>query len=291
MGVAKTSRPGTGSPLLQHLLAIECGEGLAPSPECPGPCNSPGAPRLQASTVPGYDGGAMLVSPLPSPTPCPSKLEAGAALLQPGVQPGVQPQASKQHPLVRRQPLPRPSTPRRTNEYAPRNISFLGATGDRRDGSRLTAPPHPHITTQYCCSSPRLQQSTVQRRGAEAKAGGERATSFFGSPPAPPEPSSSASCCWRNDSILSRLDSTSFPSVPVPIEFPPSLRPSSHRPTRISRLVAKIPGWSLPRFTTAPLLPLARLISSLSGAWLAGMVAGAGRVRQKRWGWPAACGR
>lgn len=198
------------------------------------------------------------------------------------------PQASKKHPLVRRQPLPRPSTPRRTNEYAPRNISFLGATGDRRDGSRLTAPPTPThhypillqlstTPTKYCATSRGRGQG---RRGA--------CDVIFGSPPAPPEPSSSASCCWRNDSILSRLDSTSFPSVPVPIEFPPSLRPSSHRPTRISRLVAKIPGWSLPRFTTAPLLPLARLISSLSGAWLAGMVAGAGRVRQKRWGWPAA---
>lgn len=186
-----------------------------------------------------------------------------------------------------------PSTldPRRTNEYAPRNISFLGATGDRRDGSRLTAPPHPHITTQYCCSSPRLQQSTVQRRGAEAKAGGERATSFLGALQLPRSPAPPRLVVGETTPILSRLDSTSFPSVPVPIEFPPSLRPSSHRPTRISRLVAKIPGWSLPRFTTAPLLPLARLISSLSGAWLAGMVAGAGRVRQKRWGWPAACGR
>lgn len=286
MGVAKTSRPGTGSPLLQHLLALECGGGLAPSPECPGPCNAPGAPRLQASTVPGYDGGAMLVSPLPSPTPCPSKLEAGAAaLLQPGVQP---PTGFKETSSCPKTTAPSTLDPS-SNERIRTPQHFLPGCHGGPEG-RITAdcPPTPThhypillqlstTPTKYCATSRGRGQG---RRGA--------CDVIFGSPPAPPEPSSSASCCWRNDSILSRLDSTSFPSVPVPIEFPPSLRPSSHRPTRISRLVAKIPGWSLPRFTTAPLLPLARLISSLSGAWLAGMVAGAGRVRQKRWGWPAA---
>lgn len=78
------------------------------------------------------------------------------------------------HPLVRRQTIPSTLEPRRKNEYVPRNISFLGATGDRRDGSRLTGPP----PSQYCC--PLSTTPTKYRRGAEAKAGGERATSFLG---------------------------------------------------------------------------------------------------------------
>lgn len=130
----------------------------------------PRAPRLQASTVPGCDGGAMLVSPLPSPTPCPSKLEAGVALLQPG----VQPQASKHILLSEDNPFPRLSNlAERTNTYPATFPSW--EQRDRRDGSRLTGPPPP---SQYCC--PLSTTPTKYRRGAEAKAGGERATSFLG---------------------------------------------------------------------------------------------------------------
>lgn len=218
MGVAKTSRPGTGSPLLQHLLALECGGGLAPSPECPGPCNSPRAPRLQASTVPGYDGGAMLVSPLPPPTPCPSKLEAGAALLQPG----VQPQASKRHPLVRRQALPRPSS----NERIRTPQHFLPGCHGGPEG-RITADCPPTPTHHYPIL---LQLSTTPTKYCATPRGrgqGRRGACdvIFRSPPAPPEPGSSASCCWRNDSYLVSTRRDIFPQRPRPHRVPPFLAP------------------------------------------------------------------
>lgn len=284
MGVAKTSRPGTGIASSPTLACFRVWGRLGAESRMPWALQlprSPAAPGLHCSGL-RWRRHACFSTAVPDSL----SLEVGGRSRP--LQPGVQPQASKQHPLVRRQPLPRPSS----NERIRTPQHFLPGCHGGPEG-RITAdcPPTPThhypillqlstTPTKYCATSRGRGQG---RRGA--------CDVIFGSPPAPPEPSSSASCCRRNDSILSRLDSTSFPSVPVPIEFPPSLRPSSHRPTRISRLVAKIPGWSLPRFTTAPLLPLARLISSLSGAWLAGMVAGAGRVRQKRWGWPAACGR
>lgn len=232
----------------------------------------PRAPRLQASTVPGYDGGAMLVSPLPSPTPCPSKLEAGVAP-PPTRRPTTGFEATSSCPKAT---APSTLEPRRKNEYVPRNISFLGATGDRRDGSRLTAPPQP----KYCC---RLHDSNkVPSRG---RGQGPRGACdvIFRSPWSPAPPS-----LVVGETTPSRLDSTSFPSVPVSIEFPSSLRPSRPRPTRISRLVAKIPGW----FPQVHHHPTASGSSHLVVVWcLARRDGGWRRVRQKRWGCPAACGR
>lgn len=223
MGVAKTSRPGTGSPLLQHLLALECGGGLAPSPECPGPCNAPGAPRLQASTVPGYDGGAMLVSPLPSPTPCPSKLEAGAAaLFQPGVQP---PTGFKETSSCPKTTAPSTLDPS-SNERIRTPQHFLPGCHGGPEG-RITAdcPPHTHTSLPNIAAALHDSNKVLCNvAGQRPRPAGSVRRHFW-------EPSSSPGAQLlrvlllekRLHLVSTRLDI--FPQRPRPHRVPPFLAP------------------------------------------------------------------
>lgn len=142
------------------------------------------------------------------------------------------------HPLVRRQPIPSTLEPRRKNEYVPRNISFLGATGPE---GRITAdwPPPP---SQYCC--PLSTTPTKYRRGAEAKAGGERATSFLGALQqcSPGAQLLHVLLLEKRLHLVSTRHLSPASSSPSPSisPLPCSLHPP--RPSGISRIVAKIPS-------------------------------------------------
>lgn len=230
MGVAKTSRPGTGWPLLQQCLFESVGEAWRRVPNALGSATPPGpaAPGLHCSGL-RWRRHACFSTAVPDSL----SLEVGGRSRSSS-------NPASNHRLRSNILLPednrsldsRTSPKERTR--TPQHF-LLGSHGGPE--GRITADCHPPTNIAAASTTP-----TKYRRGAEAKAGGERATSFLGSlqlprSPAPPRP-------VVGETTPSRLDSKSFPSVPLSIEFPPSLRPSRPRPTRISRLVAKIPGWS-----------------------------------------------
>lgn len=233
-GVAKTSRPGTGWPLLQHLLALECGGGLAPSPECPGPCNSPGPRGSRPPLLRAAMAAPCLFLRCRPQLPVPRSWRQESPSSNPASNHRLRSTSScpkTNHSLDSRiSPKERIRTPQH----------FLPGSNGGPEG-RITAdwPPPP---SQYCC--PLSTTPTKYRRGAEAKAGGERATSFLGALQqcSPGARLLHVLLLEKRLHLVSTRHLSPASSSPSPSisPLPCSLHPP--RPSGISRIVAKIPS-------------------------------------------------